>query len=535
MKRFSAVALLMTLATVVPPTAARADHVPSAAFPKQASLPNAPLQRSGDIRFITNLPGGRGVAAPMGENGPFTRNGRRYLSASSTVYGLHTIDVTDPTNPVEIGDYASAAGCPTQMAEYLLSGLNPANPTSFFGKIFGGIFGALGGWENDSSFTPDGRIAVLGMDAPGRCHDPAMGGLEFVDMTDLTNPRTLHLTRNVGEAHSVTIDPTHPWLAYISTSDGNDFIEIVDFKSCLGGVAALAACNPVTARAVLSPDYMPGIPRNADDPSRDPVGEGCHDIRFRGNRLYCAAINTTLIIDTSEVLDANGELTGTHLDCPQVDAQRAAGVKVTTCAAWTETAFANSGFQSVKMRAVSVIVHDTRKPATQDISISHQAEPIENGTILAVTDERGGGLGAGDRDEGGECPGGGIWFYDIRDEARPRLMQTPSGAPAVFFTENTVSLYASCTVHYGQQLPDERVLAFAWYTGGTHVMTYDIDWTTSPATFDIQEKASYTSIGGWTIQALPMQRNPHDPNEVIVYAADQDRGIDVFAVKLPRA
>ncbi|HVL32104.1 MAG TPA: hypothetical protein VM600_00810 [Actinomycetota bacterium] len=535
MKRLATVAVLTMLATLVPAGLARADHVPTELGPHVGLTADQPVLKHGPVRFVTNLPVARGVAAPLGDHDKavFTRDGRRYMAISSTVYGLHVLDVTNPLAPVAVSDYASAAGCPSALAEYLAAH-SPAlakNPFAVFNIAIDGALG-LTGWENDVSVTPDGTIAVIGMDAGGRCHDPDYGGLEFVDLTDLKRPRTLHLTRNVGLAHSVGIDPAKPWLAYISTSDGSDFIDIVDFRSCLGGVAQIDRCRPTVARADFS-TKTPGIPRNPDDPSRDLVAEGCHDTRFRAGRLYCAALDATIIFDISGVVGAGGELTGTHLDCPLDSAGvLARGVMATDCSAWTKSKFTADNARSVTIEAVSTILHDGSKPPTEDISIAHQAEAIEDGKVMLVTDERGGGLGVGPRRA---CPDGGIWFYDIRNESKPLLMKTPDGNSAVFRTDKFQQTFASCTAHYGTQVPGERLLTFAWYTGGSHLVRYDIDYSKSPAEITFEEVATYIPSGAWTTQNMPMGRNPANPDELIVYAADATRGLDVLAFNVPRA
>lgn len=509
-----------------------ASHVPTNVIPPRATFDGTSLLTRGDIRWVSNAQAAHGVAAPLGEGKPFERDGRRYMIASDSIYGLTVVDLTDPIAPTPVSTYASAFGCPTGSPEFL------ANTVTTGGSAVGGLFNAglgLVGWENDLSVTPDGMIAVIGTDAPGRCHDPVFGGLEFVDLSDLTNPRPLHLVRNVGFAHSAGIDPYHPWLAYVSTTDGDDFIDVVDFSSCLGGVADIARCVPVVARIPFTAKQYPQL-RDPTNPDREIVNTGCHDIRFLATRAYCAAINTTLIIDTTAVAGASAgsPLSGTHLTagpnaCPIVDATRAPGVKVTDCSGWTESAWDARGGRGADAPIISVIVHHAGKAPNQDIDTAHQAEPMEGGRILAITDERGGGLNAGTP----ACPGGGIWFYDIRDEAHPRLMRTAGDALAVFISANTIPSPFSCTVHYGEQFGGEPILTFAWYTAGTHVVKMVPDLSVTPATIDFEELATIIPVGAWSIQAKPIMRDPADPARLLVYTADAARGLDVFSVAVP--
>lgn len=543
MRRTVMVAVL-TAAFMLPATAAFADHVPPNIGAPTGLPADNPSKQVGDWRFLANLPAGPGAVLPLGVDWePFSRGDKSYVAFSSMTMGITIVDVTDPLHPVRVSDYASAFGCPTGAAEALAGGAEEP--------------GNVVGWENDLSITPDGMIGILGTDEittpSGRCHDPAGGGLELVDMSDVANPRTLHLTRNAGQAHSVTVDPKRPWLAYLSTSDSSDLIEVVDFRSCLGGVAQIDRCKPHVARAVLDERRLPGLPHDVSQPGQGLVGRttgapppppqndaltsGCHDIRFRGDRIYCAALGASVIIDISGVLDANGNLRGTDLtaagsgSCTTIDANavRAAGVKVTDCSGWTEEEFDKRGAQAIPMRFVGLVKHDGSKPPDQDIEIAHQAEAIDGGKIMFITDERGGGLNAGPD----ECPAGGVWFYDIRDEGRPRLMRQPDGKPAVFITQNFVQTNANCTVHYGTEFDNEHVLVFAWYTQGTHVIKYTPDYSTTPATIRFEEVGTYIPALASTWTSKGLIRNPEDPDEIVIYTTDISRGMDVLTFKYP--
>lgn len=238
-----------------------------------------------------------------------------------------------------------------------------------------GPFDATSGWENDLSITPDGKIAIIGTDAKGRCHDPSGGGIELVDLSDVTRPRLIHLVRTVGMAHSVTVDPAHPWLAYLSTSDAQNYIDIVDFRTCLSGAAARDACRPTVGRAVFQDAWTRGTETKRM--------YGCHDVRFRGSRAYCAAINASLIFDISGVLGVGNRLTGTDLTslshgCKLIDADpgTAPGAKVTDCGTLDKEAFKKSGAQSVNVRLVGLARHagaDTQTAPDENVQISHQA------------------------------------------------------------------------------------------------------------------------------------------------------------------
>jgi hypothetical protein len=384
------------------------------------------------------------------------------------------------------------------------------------------------------------------MDAPGRCHDPIFGGIEIVDLADVNNPKLVHLVRNSGQSHSVTLDPLHPWLAYISTSDSEDVLYIVDFKMCMDIPAG--ACAPTVAAAVFDFDYWPALyDKNKEGENKDKTTSGCHDLRFYKDRAYCASVGSTMILDVSKVADATGKLTGTHMNkgpdaCSLVDADPiyAPGIKVTDCRNWHKDLFRDRKAKVVNIPLLSVIDHDGSKPANEDISIAHQAEAIADGQIMMITDERGGGLGTD------LCPGGGVWFYDIRDERNPVLMKQPDGKPGVYLTQWNIppllGLSAdnepepgnpSCTVHYGKEFADENLLTFGWYTNGMRVLRYYPDFSKSPALIRFEELAGFAGID-MTIDSMVLSRNPENEDEVLVYVANALRGIDVFAVEAPR-
>lgn len=528
--------LVVTIAFFAIPVAARADHVPPQLGIIPVPLPAPPAVLSeGPIRFVANAPTGRSFAGTLGEVPPFTRDGKRYIVAGSSVYGFSVIDVTDPLAPFTVAEYASAFGCPGSGLKYL-AGDNP-DPGDFALSY--------GGWENDISWSPDGKWVVMGMDAPGRCHDPLFGGIEIVDLSDVTNPKLVHLVRNMGMSHSVTLDPKHPWLAYISTSDSEDMLYIVDFKACMDIPAG--ACKVDVAATAFDYDYYPALYDKVE--KVDKTDDGCHDLRFSGDFAYCAAVGSTLILDVSKVRAVNGRLSGRHLNegtdaCSLVDADTvyAPGIKVTDCTNWHKDVFRDRKAAIVNIPLLSVIDHDGSKPPTEDIQIAHQAEAIADGKIMMITDERGGGLGKD------TCPGGGVWFYDIRDPRNPVLMKQPDGTPGVYLTQwNIPELVGvgigvppevglgnqSCTVHYGKEFADENLLTFGWYTNGMRLLRYFPDFTKSPAQVRFEEVAGFAGLD-LTIDSMVLSRNPEDEDEVLVYAANVLRGIDVFAVESPR-
>ena len=83
---------------------------------------------------------------------------------------------------------------------------------------------------SNSGFAVDRRDAQIVIDATdqrGRCHDQGTlglasaprGGLEIIDITDIANPTEIGLTSHIGEAHTVSVDPKRPHIAYAVSSD----------------------------------------------------------------------------------------------------------------------------------------------------------------------------------------------------------------------------------------------------------------------------------------------------------------------------
>jgi hypothetical protein len=116
-------------------------------------------------------------------------------------------------------------------------------------------------------------------------------------------------------------------------------------------------------------------------------------------------------------------------------------------------------------------------------------------------------------------------------------MVQPDGSPGVFRTKNNIPSFGgnnpNCTVHYGREYADENLLVFAWYTNGTRLFRYVPDFTKTPAQITFEEIAAIAPISS-TFDAMGLQRNPADPEELLVYTSDVARGIEVFGVKTPR-
>jgi len=225
------------------------------------SAPPGPLYEGGEgatWEFVDSILTGN----PHTDLDFFTRGGETFASVGTlggatngggqTIVQLTTNGGKD-VDPSLVSQHPSAS-CVTNEAEAL--GLQHDVEAAPKGN-------AILNTTNPFADTRDTQVIVDATDAAGRCHDSMFagtsvpdagvndkfGGLEIIDVTDPAKPFEIGLTRHVGEAHTVNIDPKRPHIAYVSSSDsvsldaqgrprnedsendlaGLDGIEVVDF------------------------------------------------------------------------------------------------------------------------------------------------------------------------------------------------------------------------------------------------------------------------------------------------------------------
>lgn len=527
------------------PTPALANHATGTlSNPVPAPLDGQPTVQVGKWSFIANFPAGAGNEAPIGVDvEPYSRvidgQKKNFLIASSTTMGFSIFDVTDPATPTRVGDYGSAVCGPEAQVQQMIDAL--ANGKDF--ATSGAALGVTHGWEDDIQVTPDGKIAILGQDAPGRCHDPASGGMELVDISDPAHPSLLGLVRLTAESHNTTIDLDRPWIAYNSNSDtaDNNFIDVVDFKSCLA--LDPAKCLPHVARYQFKDSWTAG--------TESPTPSACHDLTYKLHELWGACINTTLVLDPSGVWK-HGRLSGTDLtDAAAVGKDNAcglaapspeamiSGIQVVDCTNWTLDAWKKAHLDNVDIKKKILIRHggfnlDEDSPPRKDIQVSHKADPGYGGKLLYVGDERGGGTNTAP----GKCPGGGVFFYDIRDPKHPVVAKTPKGKNAVFFPRKDRFVQtqgSNCTAHiFWEWKPEGHLVSIAWYSSGTQVFRYRANFKTHPATVQFYNRKSYVPPGAstWTSRIYD-EKTTADGRVLYFVATDIARGFDFFTLTLP--
>lgn len=406
----------------------------------------------------------------------------------------------------------------------------------------------------------------------GRCHDTAGGGLEIIDITNPANPRELHLTRHRGTTHTATVDATRPYIVYSDSSDfsGNNTIDVVDVRSCLNlGSATLAdkraACRPLVYRLKMVDEWT--YQRNfyngggAIDPTFGSAA--CHDITAIGTRLYCAGIRATLILDVANLTDpATGNVRGTPLACPLIAGTNTAAM-VSNCAgtggpANTIDAGAFEFLGTVNHAGIDCTMPPAPRntncnsnllvASTEDVSISHEAEPTPDGNVMFVTDERGGGVvppGASCV-TGGDNPigNGGIHAYDISGATpgRPAVpnfphMLQPNGAKATFIGNAIAPAPTFCDVHVIQHVPGEQRLVAAYYSQGVKIVDYWIhDQGNSDPSDDrlsFRETSCFLLPGAntWTAEHFKVVSNGDGTRTYFIMASDIQRGIDVYTFR----
>ena len=343
----------------------------------------------------------------------------------------------------------------------------------------------------------DAQLLLDASDAPGRCHDNGdlglagapRGGLEIIDVTNPAKPVEIGLTSNIGQSHTVNVDPRRPHIAYSVTSDGVsvdadgkranetaaeqnalDGFEVVNLKSCLEAPHGTIppGTDPMAKRDLCKPQvYRFRYPSAAiarghtvNAPSQGVYG--CHELEvYPDDRLTCGSGNA-IVFDISGAFDDNGtpadftddRLRGDPLPCALRASSSAAfgtGAKVTDCVTGVR------GGQAVDLRIPNWIAigspsltgirhlgsafHQGRSTtqgaaaapfgSAEDIDFDHEAELTASGKFLLATDERGGGVtppGATCSPAGDNSQGnGGLHAYAV-DRLKPSVPKTAEKA-----------------------------------------------------------------------------------------------------------
>ncbi len=318
--------------------------------------------------------------------------------------------------------------------------------------------------ENPFALRVDTQLLIDATDAPTRCHDGGetgldalgllgapQGGLELLDVSDVTDPTEIGLTSHIGEAHTVNIDPKRPHIAYVVTSDsvGTSLSEESgDFERAneSGGlsldgfeVADMSSCMNVNDRAAFAADASVEEKRERCRPEvfryQYPSAEivlghtnqgrifGCHELEIYPNdQLTCGSGSAAILFDMAGAFDDNGtpdDFTddsprGTPLPCrvrPSTSGPAfTTGAMVTDCvvgedADGEQIDLSVSGYDEPSLEGVEHVGsahHMGRESligaaqpdygAAEDVDFDHEAELTHSGNFMITTDERGGGV-----------------------------------------------------------------------------------------------------------------------------------------------
>ncbi|HEX8002541.1 MAG TPA: hypothetical protein VF519_07585 [Mycobacteriales bacterium] len=589
--RTAAAALACTLLAVSAPPAG-ADHT-------NPGEQLAPITELGP----TGLPGGAGtwehVASFGGTTGTdfefFHHDGALYASggqlgqAEGVSVGqriLKLVDADGQVKPEWVADHGSASCGDVSNVSATTSLQHDAQVTPRATNILG------------NGAKPDAELVIDTVDALGRCHDAAGGGLELIDVSGVGEngfePREVHLTRHTGYSHTVTVDATRPWIVYNNTSDfgsdpdaehpmgiGKSWIDVLDIRTCLGLAGKTleqkrAACRPKVYRIPFQ--YEWSVQEKEDGGKRQP--SACHDITTRPGRVYCAALNATIVLDVSGLTaaqgpdvpapdDPRGDIKGTPLACEVVDAVPAqntdpTAAKVTDCtlgvpndaaaavAAWEDagrpqaTGWKHLGHVNHPGRecnapnGASTCNTNLKTRADEGVAVSHEADPTPDGRWLFVTDERGGGIVP----PGATCApsldnpygNGGLHVFDMtKRDANGRFPYATfaDGRKAVYISKNVLPTATFCTIHVFEQIPDEQRIVAAWYTQGVKILDYAID---AAGNWEFTEVASYAYQPNdiWAAEVFKIADNEDGTRTYWFLSNDITRGMDVFSWTGPR-
>ena len=271
------------------------------------------------------------------------------------------------------------------------------------------------------------------------------------------------------------------------------------------------------------------------------------DDTVRGTPLPCTARSSTSVGPFGTA--------ATIMDCVDGEGE---GTDDLSVARWLE-----SGAPSVQgIDVVGVTYHQGRgaggaaTPAfdsTEDIDFNHEMELTGSGDFLLATDERGGGV----TPPGASCSptedvtsgNGGIHAYRVdrlqterpasAEEAFETYATDPEGKKAIFRVPiRTPSEQASfCTAHIFQQIPGQNRIFMGWYSQGTHV----IDFTENgDGTIEFSEAGYFIpeNANTWVSAVFDYERNKDGSFTYWGATGDTQLGIgraavDVYKVTLP--
>ena len=429
--------------------------------------------------------------------------------------GPRIFDVTDPAHPTPAG-------------AFLDSGWE--NDIQVRGNLMVATFDGVNGEDSSASTCLKTRYPTAhgqGVDVYGLTFKPGAATFDVKLLTCVANPP--------GGTHNASLNPNGEWLA-ISNCCSDWAIDVVDLRPLARGGDAVhryrlidesrAGTTATTgdARCPSGATFSCVVMRKPDGSSASGLWRP-HDVHFSrdGGTAYIAAINSTWIVDVSDVL----------------------------------------GGVAKPLAIIPNIHHSGTVDDNHNIEISHQADVSKDGAILVVSDERGGGLSntGCNTDPSGVL--GGLHFFALAPiDGQPQTQAASPTNPVSlgdYFIPNPLMAYdplqpaiaalprveRGCTAHVfrlggnGSTSPGpiqrgfdgvsrlgKRQLTEAWYGAGV----WSIDFSGAPSSTDGVAEDPRTTWGntlGWNVMPGADTWSAKEYKGAI-FAGDMLRGFDVY-------
>jgi hypothetical protein len=471
-------ALAVVLATLVVGTggivawaaAEPLDPVRNVALPCEAlSTPGLIPRSARNLAHVANVCGFVGTDIEFQSRTAGDGTVHDYAFVGTMGGGTRIFDITDPARPTAAGRYTDPG---------YQNDVHVRGDLLVLGFDSLGVSGATSTCLRDKGSATNANTRA-GIDIVRLTFDP-------VSATFTTSLIDCYLsTLGSAGAHTVTIHPSGQWISVNTSFVG---LEVVDIRDG-------------TARFVR---HLP-----------DAIVDDAHDVSFSrdGNTLYSAGLDSTRIVDVTNVLSQPARLLGTVPNAATA-AQGADG---------------------------------------QVIQLSHQSDTSSDGQVLVVTDEAGGGITETACNQGPSLKIGGAHFWSIADPTAPRKLGTwvyPNPAllvdalgPALAGIGRTER---ACTIHVfrnggngsagpgpiqagfdGVSSLPSRQLVTAHYGAGTWWLDFSAASTSADGIAE-DPRSTWGNTRGWNVMPGAETWSAKEYKGYI-YTGDMTRGMDVFS------
>ena len=379
-----------------------------------------------------------------------TIDGRDYAVAGTYSNGLQIIDITDPEAPALVSQYH----CDVLQGDVQVFTREEVDGTDTVTRTYA-TYAVEGGSSNRA---PSQCFADAGVSADA--------GTLFIDISTPTAPEAVGFARIAEGTHNQSVHPDGEYM-YNSNSGGcGGCIEVIDIRDL---------SNPTEVMRIESTSA---------------TGEDSHDITFSadGTRAYSAAIDVTMIIDTTDP-------------------------------------------------AAPTVISSIVDPA---VTLHHQSDPVTIGDreFVIINDELAGAAG------NEVCPGGGLHVWEITGD----MEADPQKVGAFFTPEVTVREGAgtgvsvsgigvvTCTSHVFRIYEEQEKLVIGWFGAGVHVIDLsglaDVPVAVSAGVLGQSVGVGMEEVGffcfnnsdTWSAKVMEWDGD----GSAYIFADDQTRGFDVY-------